>query len=279
MRTISANMQSEITAGRVCRAVKITLSDATTFGFTQHDKSLSLGGVTYNPLPGDWEPPIRSRVGTSVDNQSFAGTWENLGQNEQDLIDGAYDDATIEALIIGWNLSPVEGFVIFKGVLGDLSFDRDGFAFDAMDGLRDLSKNVGSSLQPGCNVVLGSALCGVTLSSYQVSGTITSVSNARLSFTDSALTQGAAYFTDGIVTFTSGNLNGQSFTVESHATGGVITLQLPTIADIAVSDTFTITPGCSKTTSDCSTKFANLDNYQGFPYVRPESQVMGESPG
>ena len=157
--------------------------------------------------------------------------------------------------------------------------DRDGFAVDAMDGLRDLGKNVGTTLQPGCNVVLGSTLCGVNLATYAVAGTVTSVPNARTNFIDSSLAQAANYFTDGIVTWTSGNNNGLSHTIEAHTTGGNLTLQIPAIADIAISDTFTVTPGCDKTTTTCTSKFSNLDNFQGFPYVRPESQVLGESPG
>ena len=101
MRTISSNLQTEIEAGRICRCVRVTQSDATVWGVTQHDKALTFEGTTFQPMPGDWQPPIRSKVGTSVDNQQFAGSWEGVSSAEQDLIDGEYDDATVEAILVG----------------------------------------------------------------------------------------------------------------------------------------------------------------------------------
>jgi uncharacterized phage protein (TIGR02218 family) len=273
MRTIPAALLTEIQKGKVCRCVKVTQADGTIWGVTNHDKPLTIDGQVYEPLPGELTGHVRSRVGGSVDNQSFGGSWVP-GHSEQDLIDGDYDDATVEALIAGWALKPVVAVTVFKGRLGQLSWHRDGFSAEVLDNMKRLERNLGRTFGPGCPQILGDSICSVNLASFQVSGTVESVQSSRLQFTDSTLTQAAGHFVDGEVTWTSGANAGRISVVDGHASGGIITLQLPTYRDIQAGDTFTITPGCDKTfgAGGCA-KFANQINFQGWPFLRGETKI------
>ena len=76
----------------------------------------------------------------------------------------------------------------------------------------------------------------------------------------------AGWFNDGIITFTSGQNNGLSFEIKSWD-GTNLTLFLPLEFPAAVSDTFTIEPGCNKTTGDCSNKYNNIVNFRGEPFI------------
>jgi len=75
MRSFSASLQTEIEAGRVCRAVKLTRADGSIEAATDHDKALMISGTSYSPMPGNWSAPLRSNVGAGVDNLTFSGTW------------------------------------------------------------------------------------------------------------------------------------------------------------------------------------------------------------
>lgn len=282
MRTISSTLQAEIEGPqRLCRAVRVKNSSGTTvLSVTNHDTSVTFDSDTFSPLPGDWTAPFRSEVGSTVDSESFSGAWDSLV--EQDLLDGDYDSATIEMFVVGWALSPIEYITVFKGTLGQLTWNRDGFSVDIHGRMRDLAKTLGGTFGPGCTNELGDNNCGVDLSAYEVSFTVTSVgANTRINFTDSALSEAADWFTDGLVTWSTGGNAGLTYPVKTHSTGGVVELLLPTINVIQIGDTGILTPGCNKTvidsdgnlTGDCEAKFSNKSKFGGWPFIRGETEV------
>jgi len=125
-------------------------------------------------------------------------------------------------------------------------------------------------IQMDCNRVLGDIGCGVNLEPLTVAGVVAigSTRNRLLS----ALANPDAYFTQGVVTFTSGANVGLSYMVKSY-TGGVVAPAQPFFAAPAVGDTFTITPGCDKTLATCIMKFGydpssdTAPNFRGMPHV------------
>jgi uncharacterized phage protein (TIGR02218 family) len=117
-----------------------------------------------------------------------------------------------------------------------------------------------------CGKILYSTDCGVTSSSYQVTGTVSAAGTVNGFKT--SLTQADDYFNRGTITFTSGDLAGLSYWIRSYVqTNGVIRLQTPALVAPSSGDAFTILPGCDKSASMCSSRFDNLANYGGFPNV------------
>jgi uncharacterized phage protein (TIGR02218 family) len=70
----------------------------------------------------------------------------------------------------------------------------------------------------------------------------------------------------GTLTFTSGALAGKSYSIRQQ-TGGVFLLTVPIPIPPAAGDAITVYPGCDKQQTTCQTKFANLQHFEGFPYV------------
>jgi len=81
------------------------------------------------------------------------------------------------------------------------------------------------------------------------------------------------FFAMGILTMTSGAATGLSTDVKTML-GQALYLLLPLGREVAPGDTFTITPGCSKSVGTCNYKFNNVVNYGGFPDLTPERQWM-----
>lgn len=101
-----------------------------------------------------------------------------------------------------------------------------------------------------------------------VTGSITSVADARLEFRDSARAEAADFFGAGQITMTSGDNDGLAREVKEYAADGTITLQLPFPYDVAVADTYSLQAGCRfRFSTDCTTKFDNANNFRGFPHV------------
>ena len=82
------------------------------------------------------------------------------------------------------------------------------------------------------------------------------------------------YYTEGVVTFTSGALNGKSFHVDQYFSGGsfIITPALPVAPSNG--DTFTIVPGCDKQMPTCNNKFSNLIHFGGQPFTPDPLQAL-----
>ena len=77
----------------------------------------------------------------------------------------------------------------------------------------------------------------------------------------------ANYYAQGTALCTAGINSGLTFTIKASTTGGLITLDMPTLVAPANGDTFTITAGCDKSYNTCKAKFGNQNNFGGAPFV------------
>ena len=119
-------------------------------------------------------------------------------------------------------------------------------------------------LQIDCNHVLYDAGCKLSRAAFLVPGAVASGSTQNTIY--SAVSKPDGYFAQGIISFTSGVLSGISYYVRQNV-GGVISLAYPALQSPAVGDTFNISPGCDKTMATCQTKFDNLANFLGTPFI------------
>lgn len=131
-------------------------------------------------------------------------------------------------------------------------------------------------IQAGCTHRVFDAGCTLNPATWRVAGAVTAVASDR-TYVDSGLTQADDYFALGVLTFTSGALNGVGRTVKSSTnSSGRVTFMQPLPVAPAVGDTFTVLPGCDKKQATCSGKFSNLAHFRGYPYVpTPETIYAG----
>lgn len=131
-----------------------------------------------------------------------------------------------------------------------------------------LPRNV---FQAPCLNTLYDSACGLARASFTSSGTCSDAAATRSQFTCTGLAQAAGYFDLGVVTFTSGPNAGISRTVRTYTSGLIKTIAPFPVAPVN-GNTFTITAGCDKRQTSCSSKFSNLARFRGTPYIpTPES--------
>jgi uncharacterized phage protein (TIGR02218 family) len=133
-----------------------------------------------------------------------------------------------------------------------------------------------NTLQPNCIHTLFDSGCTLLKAAFQVAGVVTAGSGSS-SILASALSQATGYFDLGTIAFTSGVLNGVVRSVKTYTNVAGVKTIVPAIALSPVGsstptapangDTFSIVPGCDKTQSTCTSKFANLAHFRGFPYI------------
>jgi uncharacterized phage protein (TIGR02218 family) len=115
------------------------------------------------------------------------------------------------------------------------------------------------------------AVCGVDLTPHIHTGTVTSVgTDPRMVFTASAQAEGAGYYNDGLVAFTSGPNAGlgmlSSMDIRRYE-NQQFSLHRPLPYAIAIGNTFVAVRGDNKIFQTCQAVFNNAANFGGFPYL------------
>ncbi len=277
MKTLPSGMQAHLDSGAttLCWCWRLARGDGAVQGFTDHDRALSFGGVTYEAASGFTAGEVQSALGLAVDNLSLAGALSSATLNEEALAAGLYDNAGFQLWRVNWN-DTSQRVLMKSGTLGEVT--RQGAAFHAeLRGLAQaLNQPVGRAFGRLCDADLGDGRCGVVLTASE-GAAATIFDNRR--FTVSGLDDAASgAFSGGKLTFTGGANAGRAADVKRHAVnGGIVTIELwqAMSESIAPGDGFTITPGCDRRFATCRDRFGNGVNFRGFPYMPGNDAVLG----
>jgi uncharacterized phage protein (TIGR02218 family) len=262
----------------------IALADGTQLHYAAFDRSLVVGGTTYLASP----PNFKRGTVEEIIGLSKVGTLSlEIHANPTDLISGVpvlqkivrgdFDKAalTVRRLFMDAGLNQQGTVIRFVGNIGDLDqVSRTVAKFTCKSKVEDLNIQLPRNiLQPSCIHTLFDSGCSLNKPSFAVNGTVQAGSTVNKLITN--LTQADAYFDNGQLVFNSGADNGHVVAVKQYLnSGGAVYLVVPLPALPSAGDTFTIYPGCDKTQSTCQTKFSNLANFGGFPYVPvPETAI------
>jgi len=269
VKVIPINLQAHYDGGSTTLAygLKVTRADAQVYAFTSADSDQTVGGVVYLSGPGLNISDIVASAGLAVDNLELSTLDDGSTFTGRDVLSGVWRNAAFQIIRFNY-LVPTDGVeVLLTGTIGNVSRTR-GLITAELRGLQQyLQQPIGNVTSKTCRARLGDSLCGITLATYTFTGTLTSVTNNQ-TFADSGRAQAADYFTEGILTLTSGANIGLSQKVKGHAAGGVFTMSLPFLSTVAVGNTYSVAAGCRKRLAeDCVAKFGNALNFQGEPHL------------
>ena len=138
----------------------------------------------------------------------------------------------------------------------------------------DMPRN---TYEPGCQWELFSTGCTLSRASFQTNFTVLTATATSITPTVAVSpvtgADGVAYYGLGRLTFTSGVDNSLFVSIINNDATSFY-LRQPLINVPSPGDTFFVNPGCAKTGRGgaCDLKFANLQNFRGFPRV--PSEVM-----
>ena len=280
MKTLPPALQAHLDSGATTLAWcwKIERSDGAVFGFTDHDRELTFGGVTYEPDSGFAASEIRSGTDLAVDAQDAEGVLTSDTITETDILDGRWDDAAVEVWRVNWQ-AVSERVLMRRGAIGQVRRGRLAFVAEVRSLAHVLNQTVGRTFQHACDAVLGDVRCGVDLDdpAFRAAGSVTALSGDR-SFTASGLGGFAAgWFALGRLTWTTGANVGRTAEVASHdlvAGARRLTLLEAPVRPIAEGHGFVVRAGCDKRLEICRDRFANVVNFRGFPHIPGQDTVI-----
>lgn len=273
---LAAHLASGLTT--LCRAWAIERADGRTFGFTDHDRTLSFDEVSFRADSGLSAMALQQGTGLSVDNSEAVGALTDAAITEEDILAGRYDGAVVRAWLVNWQ-DVGQRHMLFRGTIGEMR--RVDGAFEAeLRGLAEaLNRPFGRVFQAPCTAVLGDAACGFDLATqgYVWEGPVLEVdeTSSVAVFTDNGFEP--EWFQRGRMDVLSGAAEGLFGPIkrDSAAAGGRrIELWAPLRAQVAVGDQVRLTAGCDKRLETCRYKFDNILNFRGFPDVPEDDWLM-----
>jgi uncharacterized phage protein (TIGR02218 family) len=281
MRAIPSALQTKLDSGitTLARCWKLTRRDGVVTGFTDHDRDLVLDGVTCRAGTGFAASEAASRFGLSVDGAEISGALADDSLTDADLAAGRYDAAQIETWLVDWS-EPELRVLTARGSLGEIR--REGQAFTAeLRGSADLlSQESGRLYTARCGADLGDARCKVDLTAPALrgSGAVTAIAGSSIVVVSGLEDFADGWFSAGRLTWTGGATAGLSIEIKQHrriAGQTRLTLWQATAEPVGTGDTFTVTAGCDKNFATCRAKFANTDNFRGFPQIPGNDFLIG----
>lgn len=246
-----------------------------TYRWTSCDVPIVSSLHTYNPFPGMSGKGSEESTDLGIGVIQFSMT--NSGDLNNYLETNQLDFAPVSVRRVFQNSPDLGSIWVFRGKLGDLSYDRSTIGGQA----RNLFNGVAAkyplfSYQDTCVWRFGSQSCGVNTSSISFTGSLSAASSNPLVLVAGSGTIANSYtlnqLSRGKITITSGVNSGQTRTIRAN-TGDMFAIShaLPYSVDSGGA-TYSIYPGCRKyLISDCLSKYNNTQNFLGFPWI-PKQQ-------
>lgn len=321
MKTASTALKAHLQGNPTTVAFlwKVKRADGVIFGFTNFDRDIAYddllgdGSITYLAKTGFINTATANKSDLSVDNSEVTAFLDSSAITAADIRGTRYDDATVTIMVVNWNDLTMGHAILRMGTLGIVKLqDPARGVFSAeIRGLADrLRIMVGSSFGPLCRAEFGSGLNGIDMNSkylchidvtalqqtveVSVVYSPTKIGTPNYVMMIPAGLPGAGgdpvsghpgydFFNEGLVTFTSGVLNGMKFEIKDYEASTemtdpqVIEFFMPLPFTPAPGDTFIIEPGCDKTLGRCQF-YNNVVNFRGEPFI-PGMDIFLDYPG
>jgi uncharacterized phage protein (TIGR02218 family) len=199
---------------------------------------------------------------------------------DTDVVRGLYDNATVKFSIVDYTNTALGEIILMTGILSVFELtDRGRGSFEIRGLLTRGEARIGEYYSAECRADLGDTRCGVTLASFQDTGDVHLVERPTSLQVNFAGNPADGFYSFGVLTFTSGDNNGRSLEIMSQGAvdGTYDRLVLPLAFPFTpqVGDTFTVTAGCDHKKATCISKFNNLLNFRGEPFV-PGMDIMND---
>ena len=257
----------------LCTCWKVTRRDATVLGFTDHDRDLTVGGVTYKSAVGFVPSSVDRSTELTADNQQLVGIIDSDELTAADLRNGVYTGARVDIYEVDWSAETVSR-TLMVGHLGTVEISGNQYFANLISLEHELTKPATRIVSLLCDADLGDTRCGYTLTAD--SGTVTTVVAEKRKWTDTSLTADNAHYDGGKVVWLTGNNAGLTMDVKRYLSADdSVELYEPMPLAIQVGDTYNIFRGCDKRIATCADTFSNAANFRGFPHIPGVSDLVG----
>ena len=229
------------------------------------------GGQTYTAWPFTYDR-IRTSISGEVDRARVI--FDNVDLTFTGYVNSEDWQGRVLTLKKAFSnlLSSVDyGVTLFAGDMGSISANESKLSVQVISPLVAVEHRTPRRLyQQNCSWVFGGTECGAS------TGALTSQTadsgGSTTSVVDSARSEADDYWRDGVLTFTSGDLDGEAQVIATSVNStGAINMVNPFSDAPTAGDLYTIRRGCNKTANDCVRKHDNWVKFGGFTTLPPRA--------
>jgi uncharacterized phage protein (TIGR02218 family) len=279
MRQLSETFAAGLAAGEtsLCACWRLERRDGAVFGATDHDRPVAFDDVTYSPVAGLAGASFESDASLAPGRAVAEGVLDAEFITEADLAAGLWDGARVDVWRVDWKASE-HRVRVWSGRLSEVKQAGQAFTAELVSLKADLERPVGRVYARACDAEVGDARCKVDLGGdgFHGGGEVTAVIGPVRIRASGLSDFDDGWFAGGVVHWTTGANAGLSSRVVRQTAGdaaGIALAGAPRFV-VEVGDTFVITAGCDKAFATCGAKFANQENFRGFPHMPGNDAVL-----
>ena len=276
--TIALGLASGVTTH--CQCWLLTRKDGVTLGFTDHDRTLTIGAQVFEAASGIEASAVESETGLAAANGEITGALSSARVTAQDIEAGRYDGAELRRWLVDWT-APTLDCLIDVVTIGEIRRKDGAFIAETRNALHALDLEKGRLYSSGCSAELGDAACGVDLDNpvWRVAASVSTTDGRHHISAPEFATPIAGLFARGRLLVVTGANAGLSRPIRMHD-GEAITLWEGLPANLLPGDSVVAIAGCDKRFATCRDRFANSLNFMGFPLIpAPDFAFVYAQPG
>jgi len=252
---------------------RLERADGAGLGLTSHDRPLQSEGAEYRSSPGIVPATVTRGLGLEPQSSDIAGALSSEALEEQDLLLGRWDGATVHLFAIDWIDPDAPTIDLLGGELGEVSVAGDQFSAELRGAAAKLANAVCPSRSPQCRAQLGDQKCRVDLAGRSRRATIVSQENGELTLDQTFDDR----FLLGRLRYLSGANCGRA-TVIIAVAGSLVTVRDLPRGKVEPGCVVELREGCDKRFQTCVERFANAVNFRGEPHL-PGADLLTRYPG
>jgi uncharacterized phage protein (TIGR02218 family) len=264
------------TTTTLATAWRVVRQDDAVYGWVDHDRDLTIDGVTYAARSGLTASATQATADlqpATLDVTAFMDV-----SSEAEIEAGVWDAARVTVFETRWDVLPTavdaaQCNLVLHGTLGQIERQSGIFTAQLHGLLEQLDTQIGRVFSATCPWRLGDSRCQVDLTPHTRTGMVSGVGDdPRSTFSDEGQGEAAGWFNEGVLTMTSGANAGASMDVrqwESHT----FRLHRPLPYPVAVGDTYRAVKGDDKRYVTC-VGFNNEERFGGFHLLPGIDYVM-----
>jgi hypothetical protein len=127
---MSATLDKELTSLAFCW--RLERRDGAGLALTSHDRSLTVGGVRYEPSPGMTPAAIRAETGIEPRSSEIAGALSSAAIGEADILAGRWDGASLQLAAVDWETPDEAPVDLLAGTMGQVALKDGEYAVDLL---------------------------------------------------------------------------------------------------------------------------------------------------
>lgn len=287
MKTGSGDLVTHLTTGKQFKRTELwtfTLADGTVLRLTTLDVNVTVGADTWLT-----NGPVLSRPGSRMVAGGEVSEFEiTVEPGASDTIGGLpwalaarrgvlrHGRVLIErAYMPTWGDVSLGKLFVMGGRMAEIGGSASEIRITVRSDLELLNVNVPVELvQPSCRHTLFDSGCTLSAAAHDVSATI--LTGSTVGTLLATLSEATDWFSLGRVVFNDGPNAGSSRQIKKHTSGSPdsLALALPLYHAPVNGNSITLYPGCDRLQATCGTKFSNVVNFGGQPFVpQPETAL------